>query len=134
MDSQEITMGVFSQETVWNMERVFYRDVCCTITYKYPKRGRGKFNIRGMVKCGMMGYYIVIKMLMKKFLVTWGNTNVVLNRKYIKYTQYDLIIVKRYMQNLYVYTNIWKCHQYINSVSLFGDILLSSLYFLHCLC
>lgn len=92
------------------------------------------FNIRGMVKCGMMGYYIVIKMLMKKFLVTWGNTNVVLNKKYIKlHTQYD-IIVKRYMQNLYVYTDIWKCLQYINSVSLLGDILLSSLYFLHCLC
>lgn len=61
------------------------------------------FNIKGMVKYGMMGYYIVIKMFIKKFLITWGYTNVTLNRKRIKfYTQYDLIIVKRYMHSLYV--------------------------------
>lgn len=72
-----------------------------------------------MVKYGMMGYYIVIKMFIKKFLITWGYTNVTLNRKRIKfYTQYDLIIVKRYMHSLYVLLVFWKCHQYINSVSL----------------
>lgn len=49
----------------------------------------------------MIGYYKVIKMFTKKFLITWGNTNVILNRKSIKenYTQYDVIIVKRYMHN-----------------------------------
>lgn len=42
------------------------------------------FNIRVMVKCGMMDYYVINKMFMKKFLITWENMNVILNRKCIK--------------------------------------------------
>lgn len=38
----------------------------------------------------MTGYYKVIKMFMKKFL-TWGNTNVILNRESIK-ENYKMIL------------------------------------------
>lgn len=58
---------------------------------------------------------------MKKFLITWGNTNVILSEKSIKenYTHDTIMsLLKDITCNLYVYTGILKCYQHINSVSL----------------
>lgn len=81
---------------------------------------------------------IVIKNIYEKLFNNMEKYKCSISEKKRKlYTQYDHIITKRQMCNLYVCTGILKCCQHINSVSLlvvgFEWYLLFSLYLLHCL-
>lgn len=100
------------------MERVFYRDVCCTVIYKYQKRGRGKCST--LVTCGMMGYYTAIKMFMKKAFNNMRKYKCYIKQKVYKgnYTQNMILLLLKDIGTIFMYvlafemTSIYQCFSF----------------------